>query len=99
MVDRKGVLQPLKLKPGAYRSPRVSPDAKFVAFDSEDEKESVVWIYELSGASAMRRLTFEGKNRSPVWSADGLRVAFQSDREGDLAVFQQPADGSGTANG
>ena len=97
LVDRKGVVQPLKLKPGSYRAPRVSPDGKFVAFDSEDEKESMVWIYELSGASAMRRLTFGGKNRSPVWSADGLRVAFQSDRDGDLAIFQQRADGSGTA--
>ena len=32
-----------------------------------------------------------------AWSADGQRVAFQSDREGDLGIFWQPADGSGTA--
>jgi Tol biopolymer transport system component len=63
----------------------------------DDGKESAVWVYELSGGSAMRRLTFGGNNRSPVWSADSLTVAFQSDREGDLAVFQQRADGSGAA--
>ena len=44
----------------------------------------------------MRQLTFEGNNRFPIWSADGLRVAFQSDRQGDPAVFWQAA-GGGTA--
>ena len=47
--------------------------------------------------SSMRRLTFGGKNRLPIWSADSRRVAFQSDREGDAAIFWQPADGTGTA--
>ncbi len=97
MFDRKGAAQPFKLKPGAYRSPRVSPDGKFIAFDSEDDKEAIVWIYEVAGGTAMRRLTFGGKNRSPIWSPDGQSVAFQSDRDGDDAIFQQRADGSGTA--
>jgi Tol biopolymer transport system component len=97
LFDRKGAAQPLKLKPGMYRSPRVSPDGKFVAFDTEDEKEAVVWLYDLSGARAVQRLTFGGKNRHPIWSRDGKWVAFQSDREGDLAIFRQLADGSGTA--
>jgi Tol biopolymer transport system component len=51
-------------------------------------------VYELSGASALRRLTFGGNNRMPIWSADGRRLAFQSDREGDLAVFWQPVSGA-----
>jgi Tol biopolymer transport system component len=33
----------------------------------------------------------------PVWSADGERVAFQSDREGDLGLFWQRADGTTVA--
>src|SRR6058998_577220 len=45
----------------------------------------------------MRRLTFGGANRFPIWSADGERVAFQSDRVGDLGIFWQRADGAGTA--
>ena len=42
-------------------------------------------------------MTFGGKNRFPIWSADGQRIAFQSDREGDTAIFWQAADGTGTA--
>jgi Tol biopolymer transport system component len=45
----------------------------------------------------MRRLTYEGRNQSPVWSPDGKRLAFQSDREGDPALFVQNADGTGAA--
>jgi Tol biopolymer transport system component len=45
----------------------------------------------------MRQLTVGGKKRFPIWSADSSRIAFQSDREGDLGIFLQPADGSNTA--
>lgn len=45
--------------------------------------------------SAMRRLTFGGKDRFPIWSPDGQRIAFQSDRQGDRAIFAQRADGTG----
>ncbi len=97
LVDAaKGTTEALKLPPGQYETPRVSPDGRYVAFGVDDGKEQMVWIYELTGATAMRRLTFGGKNRYPVWSADSARVAFSSDREGDAAIFWQRADGTGT---
>ena len=80
-------MEPLKLPLGSYEFPRVSPDGKHVTFGTGDSKEAIVWIYDLSGTSSMRRLTFGGRNRFPIWSADGQRVAFQSDREGDLGIF------------
>ena len=54
-------------------------------------------IYDVAGASSARRLTLGGRNRVPVWSADGERVAFQSDRDGDLGLFWQRADGTTAA--
>ena len=96
LFDRKGGVEALKLPPGRYDYPRVSPDGQRIAVATTDGIEVVVSIYDLSGSSSIRRLTFGGNNRFPIWSADGRRVAFQSDREGDLAVFWQPADG-GTA--
>jgi len=97
MFDRSGAVEPLKLPPAAYSAPRISPDGTRIAFAIDDGNTSDVWIYDLSGTTSMRRLTFGGKNRLPVWSADGERVAFQSDREKDLAIFWQRADGTGTA--
>jgi len=97
LIDRKGGVEPLKLPPGPYEHPRAAPNGTLITFATDDGKEAIVWIYELSGTASMRRLTFGGRNRFPVWSADGQRVAFQSDREGDLGIFWQRADGSGAA--
>jgi serine/threonine-protein kinase len=99
LFDRKGGSELLKILPGTYQLPRMSPDGKRIAFGIDDGKEASIWIYELSGTSSMRRLTFEGQghNRFPVWTADSQRVAFQSDREGDQGIFWQRADGAGTA--
>jgi Tol biopolymer transport system component len=68
-----------------------------VAVSTDDSKETNVWIVDLSGATTPRQLTLGGANRYPVWSGDGERVAFQSDREGDFGIFWQMADGTGTA--
>ncbi len=97
LVDRNGKVEPLKTPPGPYAYPRISPDGKQVAFESDDGKQASIWIYELSGATSMRRLTFGGNNRFPLWSADGQRIVFQSDLEGDLGIFWQRADGLGAA--
>ena len=97
IVERKGIVEPLNLRAAPYEFPRVSPDGHSVAVGTDDGKVANVWIYDLSGTTAARQLTFGGRNKYPVWTADGRRVAFQSDRETDLAIFWQLADGTGTA--
>jgi len=97
LTDRSGNDQPIPLPDAPYEAPRVSPDGKQLALSTDDAREAVVWVYDLSGTSAIRRLTFAGRSRVPVWSPDSQRVAFQSDREGDTAIFSQRADGAGAA--
>ena len=97
LFNRKGDAQLLKAPPGSYRAPRVSPDGRWVAFGIEDDRDAAVWIYEIAGSTAARRLTFGGRSRSPIWSPDGQWIAFESDREGDEAIFRQRADGNGVA--
>lgn len=96
LFDRKGPIELLKVPRGAYEHPRLSPDGQRIAFSSES---GAIWIHDLSGKSAARRLTVDGQgtNRYPVWSADSQRVTFQSDREKDLGIFWQRADGAGAA--
>jgi serine/threonine-protein kinase len=93
LFDRKGGAEALALPPGSYLYPRLSPDSKRVVFETSDKKETNVSVFELSGASSVRRLTFGGGNRYPIWSADGRYVVFQSDRDGAPGIFRQPADG------
>ena len=73
LIDRKGVIERLPLPPDTYQTPRVSPDGTRLAFGTDDGKEAIVWVYDLSGNVPRRRLTFGGNNRFPVWSADGKR--------------------------
>jgi eukaryotic-like serine/threonine-protein kinase len=97
LIDRNGKIELLKLAPATFLYPRFSPDGGRVAVEIDSGNEANIWIYDLSGTTALRRLTFGGRNRVPTWSADGQRIAFQSDREGGLAIFAQRADGVGAA--
>jgi serine/threonine-protein kinase len=94
---RNGAIEPLKLPGAAYEFLRISRDGRHVAVAINDGKQADVWLYNLSGATAMRQLTSGGRNRFPIWSPDGQYIAFQSDRDGDRAVFRQRVDGSAAA--
>ena len=91
--DWQGVLAPSKLAPGPYSAPRVSPDGIRVALESHDDKESFIGVYDQTRSAALRRITFGGNSSAPAWSSDSTRLAFQSMREGDAAIFVQAADG------
>ncbi|MDH4065851.1 MAG: hypothetical protein OEW19_15740, partial [Acidobacteriota bacterium] len=89
----------LPVPPAQYSSPRLSPDGRRLAVHSGSEVAGnrVVWVYDLTGDRAIRQLTFEGDSHHPVWTPDGERIAFASDREGTASIYWQPADGSGAA--
>ena len=97
LSDRAGTVTPVTLPAGAYDMVRVSPDGTRVAVGVADPKEAYIAIWNVDGRSAPRRLTFGGNHRYPVWSRDGQRVTYQSDREGDRAIFWQRADGTAPA--
>jgi Tol biopolymer transport system component len=96
MMSLKGEITSLPMPEGpSYEFPRFSADGTQVTFDTDDGKGADVWVYDLSRGSAARRLTFGGRNRHPIWSRDGRWITFQSDREGDLGLYRQRADGTG----
>ena len=100
-VDRQGREDPLAAPPRSYSYPRLSPDGTQVAVDIRDT-ESEIWVWHVVRGT-LTRLTFNpGLDRFPVWSPDGLRIAFSSVRD-DLAAtgqgeaYWQAADGTGQA--
>src|SRR5262249_19179146 len=95
IADRSGkVVTVPGLPPGSYTDPRVSPDGNQIALELVDDGS--ISIYQLSGKSQLRRLTFGGSIHSqPVWAPDGKRIAYRSSREGKAGIFVQNADGSG----
>jgi Tol biopolymer transport system component len=97
LFDDKGNVTRLPIPTGFFRGLRASPDARTVAYDSGSDTDANIWVQDLEGKTASRRLTFGGRNTAPVWSPDNRWIAFRSDREGDEAIFRQRADGSGAA--
>jgi Tol biopolymer transport system component len=97
IFDRMGGMTPVRMPAANINHPRVSPDGKRVVFAIDDDTSSDVWTYDLAGSLAVRRITFGGRNRFPIWTSDGLRVVFQSDREGDRGIYWQRADGASAA--
>ena len=97
MFDRDGKVEPLKLPPGPYRSPRVSRDGRWVTFETADQKTTFISVFEIGGQSVARRLTFDANSRAPLWSVDGQWIVFTSVRDGGSALYRTRADGSATA--
>jgi Tol biopolymer transport system component len=96
LADRAGVVKMLDVPKANYRSPRVSPDGRRIAVETiTDTNQNAIWVYELAGTSAIRRLTQEGNNTRPIWTPDGKRVAYGQIGEKGAGIFWQPADGSG----
>jgi len=97
-VDRQGRIQPLTEVERSYRSPRVSPDGRYLAvrIGALGSEDSQIWIYEIARGT-LTLLTFERRNVAPVWTPDGRRVTFGSGGPGQGSLFWKPADGSGVA--
>ena len=95
-VDRQGGEEPLGAPPRPYFHPRVSPDGTRVAVAIEDQ-ENDIWVWDLTRRT-LDRLTFgPAADFAPVWTPDGRRLVFFSQREGEGGLFWQPADGPGGA--
>jgi serine/threonine-protein kinase len=95
LSDREGKVTRLPIPSMRYMHPRVSRDNR-LAVEIDEGSDANIWTYDLEDTKAMQRLTSGGRNRLPIWSPDGKRVAFQSDRDGDAGIFEQ-AIGDGRA--
>ena len=79
VVDLEGSEEPLVLAPRAMGGLAVgwSPDGESVVFSSESQ----IFTYNVTLGTTPRQLTFEGNNGRAVFSPDGTRVAFSSNRD------------------
>ena len=98
-VDRGGTALGSIGQLGVYRNPELSPDGTRVAVDVPGPQGGTldIWLVELA-RGVTSRFTFDsGNDMYPVWSPDGNRIVFGSDRNGGIPhLYQKRADGVGT---
>lgn len=70
------------------RNSSISPSGTTIAFTYKGDIYTVL----ASGGNASR-LTSIGYNTKPIWSPDGTKIAFASDREGSMDVYVMSAEG------
>jgi Tol biopolymer transport system component len=84
--------------PGYYLMPRLSPDETRVAVQHLDPQtgRGDIWLLDLSRGGTSSRFTFDpSDDAQPIWSPDGSRIVFRSQREGFYTFYQKSSSGVG----
>ncbi|MGI9168312.1 MAG: protein kinase domain-containing protein [Pyrinomonadaceae bacterium] len=81
---------------GLYFTLWLSPDDRRVAVDRLDLNTGTgdVWLFDSHGIPS-RFTTDPANDSSPLWSPDGSRIVFASNREGVSNLYQKVASGGG----
>jgi serine/threonine-protein kinase len=95
-VDRSGHSE--ILLPWARRQihlPRLSRDNRRIVMQIRTGTDRNIWTYDMTG-DALTKLTFEWSNGWPVFTPDGARVFYGSNRSGGAwDIYWKAADGTG----
>ncbi len=79
--------------PQWMRYPTISPDGSKIVFTYMGD----LYTVSSTGGKATQITFHEGHDFMPVWSKDGSRIAFASDRYGNFDIFIMDADGGGAS--
>ena len=94
-VDREGNEELVAAEPRPYAGLALSPDGGRAVLQVDEPENIDLVIYDLV-RDTPTRFTFDpGADRFPVWTPDGERVVFTSERDGGLNLYWKAADGTG----
>src|SRR5262245_54402639 len=96
--DRDGHQVDTVIPEGEYSDFRLSPDDRHLAASLVDPKtgQPDIWMTDLERGSLSSRFTFgPGVSAAAVWSPEGTRIIFRSNRKGGLIDFYQKSAAGG----
>jgi tricorn protease len=84
------LVQPLGAEPARFaRTPDISPDGRVIAFSYRGD----LWTVDAAGGTARHLTMHERHDINPIFSPDGKKIAFSSNRHGSYDVFVVAAEG------
>jgi dipeptidyl aminopeptidase/acylaminoacyl peptidase len=94
--DRKGQVAGAPGEPGHFSNVKVSPDGTKAIVARTDGANTDLWLVDLMRGSNIRFTFDPAPDGGPVWSPDGSRVAWNSNRGGNVGIYVKSTNGSGT---
>jgi Tol biopolymer transport system component len=91
----------LTKEPGDDVEPAWSPDGTRIAFRSDRDGDSDIYVMNADGTGVARLTNDPDTDLGPAWSPDGVKIAFVSNRygnilvESNLVIYVMDADGTG----
>jgi eukaryotic-like serine/threonine-protein kinase len=94
-MDRSGATGLLGRPTEAWANPQFAPDGRSLALEIGSDRPDV-WIYDLERETFSRLTSHAEVDQKPIWSPDGRRIAFASQRAETLRsnLYWQRADGT-----
>jgi Tol biopolymer transport system component len=99
---RDGVASAQVTATGWYMGVDLAPDGRrFAVHRHEANGGGDNWVFDPAqgnlGEGRLQRLTFDAtqENASPIWSPDGMRIAYASMRNGQVGLYVKNAEGTG----
>ena len=77
-------------------SPSLSPDGRRVALFRDTNGNYDVWLLDVGRGVATRFTFHSADDVKPLWSRDGSRIAFSSNRKGVHDLYQKSPSGAGS---
>ena len=95
-VDRRGKPVGSVGPPGAWEWGRVSPDGKKLVIARREPSPAGpdLWMLDLARGAATRFTDDPSWENYPIWSPDGRRIVFSSDRAGPLNLYVKASNGA-----
>jgi tricorn protease len=74
------------------RDVKISPNGDLIAFTYKGD----IWTVPVEGGEARQLTVRDSYEANPIWNPDGSKIAFASDRNGNLDIYIMDANGGAT---
>jgi Tol biopolymer transport system component len=94
--DRMGKALGVATEPdSSLASPELSPDGRRVAVQRKVQNNTDIWLRDLARSSFTRFTVHPAGEQMPVWSPEGSRIVFESNRAGAGNLYVKASNGVG----